>query len=282
MNIPDGLASIKDIREAIGEAESRQVRLDYTIKAIEDLLKKCNSTCDSLKQNASVYNRSREQLETTLQEIEDTPVVLHKMNRHDSKKLAEDIRSALTAMLDASEPFSGTTDSYYIVKNMRDLLTLEKESQERFIRQLNALLSHTTAHELSEYFASTRGERKSIGLGRYYAGVAGTVLVYLVTVIILSLQDGVWSGIFVPLVPVGMVVGLLMSQIAAKTRMDEEYRHKETFLKTYVGFSNSLEEEDRMALTKKAIEVVGRNPASTLSLKESWLHRLRRDRSRSQ
>lgn len=56
--------------------------------------------------------------------------------------------------------------------------------------------------------------------------------------------------------------------------MDEEYRHKETLMKTYVGFSQSeeLADEEKAKLDKDAIESVKRNPAETIS-STGWLRK---------
>lgn len=145
-----------------------------------------------------------------------------------------------------------------------------QSQREEISRKITNLLPRATAYELGKAYAETR---RGTQLGWHYGGIAATIIVYAGLTILSIINDSL-AGMYIPLLPLSAVLFLLIQQIQQKTRMDEEYRHKETLMNTYVGFSQKLTEEDSDRLDMVAMESVARNLASTISRKEGLPSRI--------
>ena len=257
--IPEGLATsqqVAELTDALSETNERWKDCEDSLTSAKEALE---GTVESLEGTQSAIISAKSDFVKTLEDGAKCELVGERIHRNDSREIKKDIK-AVRGKLDALSFPEDTTINESITTLDTAIQSWRKE-RENISDKIRSLLPRTTAHELGKDYADTR---KSTDLRWHYAGIMATIMVYAVLTIFSIINDSL-AGIYIPLLPLSAVLYLLIQQIQQKTRMDEEYRHKETLMKTYVGFSQNLEQKDEIYLDAVTIESIARNPASTIS-----------------
>ena len=265
---PSGLATsqqVKALTETLGMAGIRWRECEHKVILASQRLEE---TVNTFNETRSHLASAKSDLDAALEYGSGSEIVEKHMEQADSEKVRDDI-NAIRNKLD-SLSFPDITPVRQLIQNLGGAIEDWKKEKYQMTKKINELLPLTTAHELSKEYAETR---KNTKLSGYYWGIAATLAVYTILAIV-SIFNNKLAGIYIPLLPFSAVLYLFIQQITQKTRMDEEYRHKETMMKTYVGFSQSeqLAEEKKAELDQSAIESVKRNPAETIS-SAGWLRK---------
>ena len=266
--IPDGLATshqVAELTDALREAEEYWENCEKSLTSTKEALE---TALESLEETQSAITLAKSDFVNTLEEGADCELVVERINRTDSRKIKTDI-SAICKKLDTlSFPKEATIDKS--IATLDTAIQNWRKEREGISEKIKSLLPRTTAYELGKDYADTR---KNTNLRWHYGGIVATILVYTVLTIFSIINDSL-AGIYIPLLPLSAVLYLLIQQIQQKTRMDEEYRHKETLMKTYVGFSQNLEQKGEVYLDVVTIESIARNPASTISRNQGAISKL--------
>lgn len=266
--IPDGLATshqVAELTDALREVEEYWENCEESLTSTKEALE---AALESLEETQSAITLAKSDFVKALEEGADCELVVERINRTDSRKIKTDI-SAICKKLDTlSFPKEATIDKS--IATLNTAIQNWRKEREVISEKIKSLLPRTTAYELGKDYADTR---KNTNLRWHYGGIVATILVYAVLTIFSIINDSL-AGIYIPLLPLSAVLYLLIQQIQQKTRMDEEYRHKETLMKTYVGFSQNLEQKGEVYLDVVTIESIARNPASTISRNQGAISKL--------
>ena len=268
--IPEGLATsqqVAELTDALSETNERWEDCESRLTSAKEALE---GAVESLEGAQSAIISAKSDFVKTLENGAKCELVGERIHRADSREIKKDIK-AIRGKLDALSFPNDTTIAESITTLDTAIQSWRKE-REGISDKIKSLLPRTTAHELGKEYAETRGNTK---LGGYYLGIVAILAVYTVVALI-SVFNNKLAGIYIPLLPFTAALYLFIQQITQKTRMDEEYRHKETLMKTYVGFSQSEELDDaqKTKLDNEAIESVKRNPAETIS-SAGWTRRIK-------
>ena len=266
--IPDGLATshqVAELTDALREAEEYWENCEKSLTSTKEALE---TALESLEETQSAITLAKSDFVKTLEEGADCELVVERINRTDSRKIKTDISAICKKLGTLSFPKEATIDKS--IATLDTAIQNWRKEREGISEKIKSLLPRTTAYELGKDYADTR---KNTNLRWHYGGIVATILVYTVLTIFSIINDSL-AGIYIPLLPLSAVLYLLIQQIQQKTRMDEEYRHKETLMKTYVGFSQNLEQKDEVYLDAVTIESIARNPASTISRNQGAISKL--------
>lgn len=264
----DGLATSRQVDElcnVLRETEESWDECETQLKSATDAFQAASTTYEEIRRKiVSVQS----EFDATLEEGAECPLVRKRIHRTDSQNIKNRITDIRDRLVDQPIPDQvPTTES---VAEISTAMRNWQSQREEISRKITNLLPRITAYELGKAYAETR---RGTQLRWHYGGIAATIVVYAVLTILSIINDSL-AGMYIPLLPLSAVLFLLIQQIQQKTRMDEEYRHKETLMNTYVGFSQKLTEEDSDNLDIIAMESVARNPASTISRKEGLSSRI--------
>lgn len=268
--IPDGLATsqqVAELTDVLSEANEHWKDCEDSLISAKEAIE---SASESLELTNSALTLAKSDFIKTLDKGAECELVGKRIHMTDSKEIKKDIK-AIRKKLDTLSFPKGTTIGESIT-TLNTAIQSWRKGREDISDKIKSLLPRTTAHELGKEYAETRRNTK---LGGYYLGISGTLAVYTVVALISVFNDEL-AGVYIPLLPFSAVLYLFIQQITQKTRMDEEYRHKETLMKTYIGFSQSeeLSDGEKAQLDKDAIASVKRNPAETIS-SAGWTRRIK-------